>query len=336
MVVVTGATGILGRVLILDLLKKGKKVRALKRRESNVAQVLNSFAYYPSFDQELLENLQWKDVDFEDFDSLAYALEGCEEVYHTAALVSFDPWDKKQLFESNVELTKRLLYTIAESDVKALLYVSSIATLDPLAEQKVLDETSEFNPKNEHSSYAITKHLAEMEVFRAAAEGLNVVVIQPGIILGSGEWERSSGALFSRYKSLEWIPPGSSNYVDVRDVSKAAIELMEKKAYGERFTLVAGSLSHERVSQMIRSFYGLGQAKVLPKGLFKEARVLSSLFSWLIPPLRWVNKANIEALTGGEEISSQKVKETLGMEFIPAEESLTEHLENYAREGKIL
>lgn len=336
LVVVSGATGILGRVLILDLLRRGKKVRALKRRESDVGDVLNSFSYYEPLEEQQLKNLEWRDVDFQDLDSIAYALEGASELYHSLALVSFDPRDREALFSTNHQITQRLLYAVEDSSIQSMLYVSSIAVLDKQPGQIALDETSDFDPKQLHSAYSLSKYLSEMEVMRAGAEGLNVVVVQPGIILGSGGWKRSSGALFSSYQSLPYVPSGTGNYVDVRDVSRASIELMEKKKYGERYTLVAGQFSSKKVSDLIRGKSGLKPARVLPKSLLVFFSKWAPYLSFLIPPLRFLHPSNVKALVGEEVVSSEKIKKTLDFEFIPVEKSLNEHLDHFLSKGKIL
>lgn len=119
-----------------------------------------------------------------------------EEVYHCAAKVSFHPKDEKEMYHTNVKGTENLLYACDSSGVEKFLHVSSIAVLDTFNEKGELDETSDFNPKEEHSAYAISKHLSEMEVWRASAEGLNTIIINPGMIVGSGNWGNSSGDIF--------------------------------------------------------------------------------------------------------------------------------------------
>ena len=135
--------------------------------------------------------------DFEDLDSLREALIDIDQVYHCAAIVSFNPQDDKAMNKTNVDGTRNLLYAVENSTVEKFLFVSSIAVLDGYNEQGMMDENSDFNPKLNHSGYAISKHLSEMEVWRASAEGLNTVIINPGLIIGSGNWKKSSGDLIS-------------------------------------------------------------------------------------------------------------------------------------------
>ena len=176
MILVTGATGILGRVIVLELLKRGKTVRATKRKSSNLEEVKNSFRFYTENPNEYFEKINWIDVDFDNLNSLEKTLDGVEQVYHCAAKVSFHPNDEKKMYHTNIEGTTQLLYACENSSIKKFLFVSSIAVLDGFNENGELDESSDFNPKIDHSAYAISKHFAEMEVWRASAEGLNTGV----------------------------------------------------------------------------------------------------------------------------------------------------------------
>ena len=145
MILVTGATGILGRVIVLELLKRGKTVRATKRKSSNLEEVKSSFRFYAENPSEYFEKINWIDVDFDNLNSLEKALDGVEEVYHCAAKVSFHPKDEKKMYQTNIEGTKQLLFACQNSSVKKFLFVSSIAVLDGFNENGELDESSDFN-----------------------------------------------------------------------------------------------------------------------------------------------------------------------------------------------
>ncbi len=207
MVFVTGATGILGRIIVLELLKRGKSVRASRRTGSNLNEVKHSYSFYTDHPEDFFNKIEWVNVDFDDLDSLKDALKGVDEVYHCAAKVSFHPKDEKEMYHTNIKGTENLLYACEGSDVKKFLHVSSVAVLDNFNEKGELDEESDFNPKLEHSAYAISKHLSEMEAWRASAEGLNVVIINPGMIVGSGNWTQSSGELFPPLKTIVLLSP---------------------------------------------------------------------------------------------------------------------------------
>ncbi|MCS3532735.1 NAD-dependent epimerase/dehydratase family protein [Chryseobacterium sp. JUb7] len=335
MVFVTGATGILGRVIVLELLKKGKKVRAAKRPASNVNEVRHSYTFYTENPDDFFNKIEWVNVDFDDIHSLQDALKGVDEVYHCAAKVGFNPKDDKEMYHTNVKGTENLLFACEGSEVKKFLHVSSIAVLDLFNEKGELDESSDFNPKEEHSAYAISKHLSEMEVWRASAEGLNTVIVNPGMIIGSGNWGQSSGDIFPTFEKNGFTFSGGTSYADVRDVAKISIELMEKNIFGERFIIISENEKYAELAKQIRPKLGLKEAKVLTKFQLNAGRWANILFGWLIPPLRMITKTNIEAISSLNIISNQKIKDRIDYQFIPVSESIDFHLKNYINDKKL-
>ncbi len=335
MVFVTGATGILGRVIVLELLKKGKTVRAAKRPGSNIEEVKHSYQYYTGEPEVFFSKIEWVNVDFDDIHSLQSAVKGVTEVYHCAAKVSFHPKDKKEMYHTNIKGTENLLFACEDSGVRKFLHVSSIAVLDGFNEIGDLDEESDFNPKIEHSAYAVSKYLSEMEVWRASAEGLNTVIINPGMIVGTGNWKHSSGELFSTFEKNGFTFSGGSSYIDVRDVAKTAIDLMEKNKFGERFILVSEGEKYTAIGNQIRRKLNLKDTTVLSRGILNTGRWLNIFFGWLIPQLKMATRNNIESVTSYNTISNQKVKDALGYDFIPVKESVDFHLNNYINDQKL-
>lgn len=334
MVFVTGATGILGRVIVLELLKKGKNVRAAKRPASNLDDVKHSYTFYTENPDGLFNKIEWIEVDFDDIQSIQQALKGVDEVYHCAAKVGFNPADDKEMYHTNVKGTQNLLYACEGSEVKKFLYVSSIAVLDIHNDNGELDENSEFNPKEEHSAYAISKHLAEMEVWRASAEGMNTVIVNPGMIIGSGNWGNSSGDIFPTMEKNSFTFSGGTSYADVRDVAKISIELMEKNIFGERFIIISENKRYAEMTQKVRKELGLKEAKVLSKFQLNMGVVANMLLGWLISPLKMVTRSNVEAISNMQVISNKKIKERLQYTFVPLEETIDFHLKNYINDKK--
>lgn len=329
MVLVTGATGILGRVIVLELLKQGRKVRATKRKSSDIEDVKHSFQFYTENPKEFFNKIEWIDADFDDIDSLKTALINIEEIYHCAAKVSFHPDDRKEMYRSNIVGTRNLLYACENSSVKKFCFVSSVAVLDGVDENGKVTEDSNFNPKLHHSKYAKSKHFSEMEVWRASAEGLKTVIINPGVIIGSGNWKSSSGEIFGTFDKFPYAMSGSSNYVDVRDVANIAVTLMNKEIFDERFILISENKKLVDIANLIRNKFGKSKAKVIPKIILNFGCVLNLLLGWLILPLRLLNRINIQAVTSHHVLSNQKIKEKLNYQFIPVSESIDFHLKNY-------
>lgn len=329
MVLVTGATGILGRVLVLELLKQGKSVRATKRATSDISEVKKSWDFYTDQSEEFFKKIEWVEVDFEDLDSLRIALEGIEEVYHCSAKVSFYPKDEAEMFKTNIEGTKNLLYIVEEKSVKKFLFVSSIAVFDKINEKGKIDEESEFDEKKQNSAYALSKYLSEMEVWRAYAEGINTIIINPGVIIGSGNWGKSSGDLFPSFEKSPFSFSGGTAYVDVRDVAKIAVILMEKEKFGERYTIISENKKYKEVADKIRQFLGKNESVILPKFWLNLGYGLNLALGWLFPHLRIISKKNIKMLTEFTPISNKKIIKELNFQFISVKDSLDFHLKNY-------
>ena len=335
MVFVTGATGILGRVIVLELLKKGKKVRAAKRPLSNINEVKHSYQFYTEIPDDFFNKIEWIDVDFDDINSVESALKEVTEVYHCAAKVSFHPKDKKEMYHTNINATENLLFACENSTVEKFLHVSSIAVLDLLNEKGELDESSDFNPKEEHSAYAISKHLSEMEIWRASAEGLKTIVINPGMIIGTGNWGKSSGDIFPTFEKNSFTFSGGTSYVDVRDVAEISIQLMEKNTFGERFIIVSENKKYADLGKQIRTKLGLKDAKILSKSTLQIGRIANLFFGWIFPQLKMATKSNIDAVSSLNVISNQKIKDKLNFKFIPVQESIDFHLNNYINDKKL-
>ncbi|WP_407402071.1 NAD-dependent epimerase/dehydratase family protein [Chryseobacterium sp.] len=334
MVFVTGATGILGRMIILELLKKGEKVRAGKRPNSDTKDVEHSYQYFVETPKFYFEQIEWIDIDFEDIHSLQKALEGITHVYHCAAKVSFHPKDEKEMYKTNIKGTENLVFACENSSVEKFLHVSSIAVLDGKNDEGKLDEESDFNPKIDHPRYAISKHLSEMEVWRASAEGLNTIIINPGIIIGTGNWSQSSGELFSTFEKNNFTFSGGTSYVDVRDVARIAIQLMAENKFGERYIVISENRKYKDVGNFIRQKLGLKPAKILSKAVMNFAFLLNFPFSFLFPKLKLLTRANIDSVNSMSIITNQKVVDTLSYTFIKVEDSIDFHLSNYINDKK--
>lgn len=244
MILVTGGTGLIGSHLLLDLCKFGKPVRALYRPRSDRELVRKIFNYYsPNFDSLFL-TIEWVEGDITDVISIEDAMKGVEYVYHCAALVSFKKRDREKLEKINVEGTSNIVNACLEAKIKKLCYVSSVAAIGKGEENKLLDENAKWTHENDVSNYSISKHLAEQEVWRAGEEGLNVVMINPCVVLGPHNWNIGSTVVFKNiYNGLNFYTSGSNAVVDVRVVSDAMIRLMEGEISAERFLVISENLN---------------------------------------------------------------------------------------------
>jgi dihydroflavonol-4-reductase len=231
MILVTGGAGLLGKELITQLLLQGKQVRAIYNK--------TRLADFHS------ENLQQMQCDILDVIGLEEAMRTVEQVYHCAAMVSFNPRHKQQMFKINIEGTANVVNAALDAGVKKMLYVSSVAALGRIRENEPINETMNWTEETSNSAYGQSKYLAEMQVWRGIGEGLDAVMVNPVIILGPGDWNSGSSQLFkSVYEGFPWYATGKTGFVDVRDVAKAMIQLMDSNVSAERFIISAENLTY--------------------------------------------------------------------------------------------
>ena len=195
--------------------------------------------------------------DILDADFLFDASKGIEHVYHSAALVSFNPYRRKELFKINVEGTANVVNAAIEAGVRKLVHVSSVSAMGRIRKDKPIDESMYWTPETSNSNYGHSKYLAELEVWRGIGEGLQAVIVNPSLILGVSDWETSSSKLFkSAYDEFPWYTDGGGGFVDVRDVVKAMINLMEANISGERFIVSSENKTYREVFTMMANEFG--------------------------------------------------------------------------------
>lgn len=164
------------------------------------------------------------------------------------------PWflfitsDYQKMRRVNIEGTTNIVNLCISHRVKKLCYVSSVAAIENRAEGEVTSESDHWTNTGGKSGYAITKYGAEMEVWRASQEEIPVVIVNPGVILGSGPWHKGSGTLFRRVdEGLPFYTTGVTGFVDVQDVVRIMISLMEGSIQNERFVVVSENLTYRDV-----------------------------------------------------------------------------------------
>ncbi len=251
MILVTGGTGLVGAHLLLHLVEQGENVHAIYRTRTSIDKTKNLFSLYHK--SHFFEKIEWIEADILDITSLEIAFRNIEFVYHCAALISFDPKDEDAIRKTNIEGTANIVNFCLAFGIKKMLFVSSIAALgDPNAVETVISETTEWNPEKPHSDYAISKYGAEMEVWRGQQEGLSVIIVNPGIILGPGFPEQGSGALFSAVaKGLSFYTLGTTGFIAVTDVIEASVQLMNSDVKNERFTLIENNYTFQEILNCI-------------------------------------------------------------------------------------
>lgn len=235
MLLITGASGLLGSHLLAQLVQEGREVRALYRNA--IPEIAGA------------DKVDWVQGDILDIVSLEEAMDGVDQVYHCAAMVSFNPRKKREMNRVNVEGTANVVNACISAGVKRLLHVSSIAAMGRIREGEPIDESMMWTEETSNSEYGKTKYLAELEAWRGAGEGLSLVIVNPVIILGAGNWTTGSSELFkSAYDEFPWYTEGASGFVDVADVVNAMTRLMDaENISGERFIVSAGTFAFRNI-----------------------------------------------------------------------------------------
>jgi nucleoside-diphosphate-sugar epimerase len=321
MVLVTGATGLVGSHLLLELLRNGKQVRALKRAGSSTSTVDRIFAHYnfPAPDKSI-----WVEGDVTDYFSLLDAMDGVEHVYHCAAMVSFAASAEATLMKVNAEGTANVVNAAMEKGVKKVCHVSSTAALGRADNDKIISEETVWKISDKNSAYAVSKYAAEREVWRATEEGLDAVIVNPCIIIGPGDVSKSSGRMIqSVKKGLKFYTGGANAFIDVRDVAKLMIALTESGIKNQRFILAAENLDYKKVFELIAAALKKPaptvRATAFMSALAWRVAWLAGLFSKASP---FITRET--AMTGQQRnvYSNKKVKEKLNWEFIPVKEAI--------------
>ncbi len=317
---VTGGTGLTGSHLLLYLTRKGEYPRATFRHKKQIDKTFQLFKLYSHHPDKLFKQIEWVKADITDLTTLDNIFENIAYVYHTAALISFKKKDKALLHETNVEGTKNLLNIAQSYPVKKFLHVSSVASLGQY--ENPITEQTHWNWKDKQNPYALTKYLAEMEVWRAGQEDLPVVVINPGVILGAGFWEKGTGQTIKRIqKGLKFYLPGGNSFVDVWDVVKVMYDLTHSSITNEAFIVGAYDLSFRQLFNKIANVLGVQPPKkALPKSLAYGLNLLG-----LLP------KPILQSFYKHPHYSSQKLQSTLNFNFIPFEASISNIIAQYKK-----
>lgn len=324
MVFVTGGTGLLGSQLLFDLMSRNQKVRALYRSEQRLNRVRRFFLYRnPEEGATLFDSIEWVQGDILDIPSLEEHMEGCNKVYHCAALVSFHPKDFNRLFQINREGTENIVNVCLDKKIEKLCYVSSTAAVGG-DDTALITENVKWKSGSVSSGYSLSKYGAELEVWRGIEEGLNAVIINPCVILGPGNWNESSLAIFKTVeKGLRFYPPGSNATVDVRDVSESMVKLMESNIHSERFLCTGANQSFKELTSVIASELNIKPPTIPTKRWqVNIARILLSIGKGIVGKRSDITKETVKNLFADKAYDSSKLTNAVGIEFKPLKEQV--------------
>jgi nucleoside-diphosphate-sugar epimerase len=327
---VTGGTGLLGSYLLCRLFQEKKTARVLKRKNSSFYQLRIAFEFmYPgkqiSF-EDFIPFFEWKDVDIRDFNDLEESLDGVDEIFHVAALVSFNKNTDKELPDVNLNGTRNLVNLAIKLHIPAFHYVSSIASLNRNEKGIITEEFTAFNSQNS-TLYSKSKYLAEMEVWRGYNEGLSGVIINPGIILGTGNIAHGSLVFYNFVKKgLKFYPVGKNGFVDARDVADCLYLLSgDQEKYQNRYLIVSESCYYRDIFSMIAEGFHLKPPSIkIPPALTRIAYYLDSIRSKLSLSDPVLTRDIVRLANSNFEFDTTKVKNSLGFTFRTMESSVKE------------
>lgn len=325
MILVTGATGLVGGNLMWYLLQENERVSAIRRITSDLKPLHTIFSFYTNQPDEFLSRIDWIIADLLDEQSIQLALQNIETVYHCAAVVSLSN-DSDILMETNISGTRNIVNAALKTRVLNFCFVSSIAACGKAAVNELIDENTPWNETENRNFYSLSKYYSEQEVWKGISKGLNAVIVNPGVILGVSGTKSGSSQLFAQVKKgLIFYTNGGTGYVDVQDVAKAMMELVKKKVYGERFVLVGENCSNKEVLAWMADGYGKRRPYFcIGKSIFWIVGLISEILGKILRFNSSINRYTALSATNRSYYSNKKIQNTIDSTFNTIEHCIHE------------
>ena len=325
MIFVTGATGLIGSHLLLDLAQKENEILAIKHSEKGIKNVINVFKYYyPDNYKILFDKISWVKGDILDIDFLKKTSKNIKKIYHCAGFISFKKSEKKLMKEINIQGTKNIIDICLTNNIEKLCYVSSIASLGKTQDNEAITEKTSLKIEDKISYYSRTKLEAEMEIWRGIAHGLNAVIVNPSIILGIGDFNNGSLKFFPMInKGLSFYTLGKTGFVDVKDVSKIMIKLMNSNIVNERFIISENNYTYQEIFNFIAKYLNKKiPNKLASSFLLKTAYILDLIKSKIFFSNQKMTRETIISSQNISLYDNEKIRKTLNYSFIPIENTI--------------
>lgn len=331
MILVTGGTGLVGAHLLYQLSLEALPVVAIHRETSDLDAVKRVFSYYTDDYKAIFDKITWKIADVNDISALQLAFVGITHVYHSAAIISFNKNDDALLRKVNIEGTANMVNIALAYHIKKFCFVSSVGSIGKYAGQEFVTEENDWNVEDNNNGYAISKFGAENEVWRGSQEGLDVVIVNPGVILGAGYWHSGSGQLFSSVNNgFKFYTEGITGYVGVQDVVKIMIALMQTSIKNERYILVAENRSFKDIVLAIADEFKVKRPSIRVTAFLRElAWRLAALQSFIGRKSALITKESIRGSHRKTKYANTKVISALNYEFEPIEKTIKTVCSNY-------
>ncbi len=304
MILITGATGLLGSQITLDLIKTGRNLRLFYHSSPSKDKLIRYLTHFGVDNQLIQSQLDWFQGDIRSLHDVKDAIVGCDEIIHCAALVSFEKKHFNLLFQINREGTANCVNIALKLGVKRMIYISSTAAIgsDSLLNEHIKRETNGWNGNEDVSNYSLSKYSAEKEVWRGIEEGLNAVIVNPSVIFGAGSWNDSSLKIFRSIKNgLKYYTRGENAFVDSRDVSEIVSMLLHSDISAERF-LVTGTNSS------FKNLFDLISEKLKVKKTYKLAGTFLTSLAWRLDSFKSFFTSKSPTITKESARSSQSIQ----------------------------
>lgn len=321
-ILVTGGTGFLGSYIIKALVEKGYPVRAIRRGNKLPGWI----------SKEILDKVEWVEGDILDVVSLEEAMEGVDTIIHSATIVSFAKKDRKHMYQVNVEGTANVVNMALEQQVKRLVHISSVAALGRTAGGGQVNEEKKWEESKVNTHYAKSKYKGELEVWRGMAEGLDAVILNPSTILGYGDWHSSSCAIFKNvYEEFKWYSPGINGFVDVEDVARAAVLLMESNITEQRYIVNGDTWPFQQLMNTMADHFGKKRpSRATTPFLIAIAWRLEKIKSFFTGKKPLLTKESARVAQSKTYFANDKILKALpGFSFTPLEESIKKACKKY-------
>jgi len=313
MILVTGAGGHIGNVLVRELVNRGQKVRALLLDGEDDTPL-------KGLDIEIMEGNILRPTD------LGRAMQGVDTVYHLASMISISPGMEEVMRRINIEGTQNVIDAARAVGVRRLVYTSSIHALCRPPEGKVICEDVAFDPQSPAGPYDRTKAEASLLVQKAVSEGMDAVIVCPTGVVGPYDYRRSEMGLLV----LGWIRDrlnllveGSFDFVDVRDVALGHILACEHGKTGSVYLLSGERISLQKMAQTVQETIGRkAPTIVVPFELAIFFTYFTPLWYRLTRTKARFTRYALETVASNSLISNEKARRELGYQPRSMKESL--------------
>lgn len=321
-ILVTGGTGFLGSYIIKQLIEKEYNVRAIRRHKQTPAWI----------DNNILQKAEWVDGDILDVVALEDAMQGVDTIIHAAAIVSFSKKDRDAMYQVNVEGTANVVNVALEQKIRRFVYISSVAALGRSASGGHVNEEKRWEESKTNTHYAKSKFKAELQVWRGMSEGLDAVILNPSTVLGYGDWKNGSSAIFkSIHDGFKWYTTGINGFVDVEDVARATVLLMESNISEQRFIVNGDTWPFRQLQNTIATGFGTNppSKKATPflLGLAWRIEKIKSFFTGSKPVLTKESAKVAQSKTWFE--NDKLLKALPGFSFTPLTATIKKACEKY-------